>query len=161
MISQTGKISLRQNRGFTFIELALATIVILILVGLATPLFRKPFSDLQLKNTGQTIVRLIRYAQAKAIAERRYTRINFDLDQGTFWSTVKNEDSLGQFQRIEGKWGQVFKAPKGTSIYLERPLITFYPDGSCDQTEIKLSDGKGKDLSISIEKNIGYVNIQE
>lgn len=170
MILRIGKRSQQQkNNGFTFIELVLVTIIILVLVGLSAPLFRRPFSNIQLKNTCQELVQLMRYAQTKAIAERKFCRINFDFAKGSFWLTVQDEASAGGFARIKGRWGKRFNLPAGISIVpLEGALmgegvdyIVFYPDGSCDQTQIKISSNRGTSLTITTQKNVGHVKVEE
>ncbi|UCB56655.1 MAG: prepilin-type N-terminal cleavage/methylation domain-containing protein [Candidatus Omnitrophota bacterium] len=123
----------KNKSGFTFIELVLVTLIILIVAGLAAPLFRRPFSSIQLKNTSQGIVNLLRYAQARSIAEREIQRIDFDN----------------------------FKIPEGISISSESDFINFYPDGSADKTEIKVSDNKGKTFTITTQRNTGYVKVEE
>ena len=105
MILRIGQLSRGKNKGFTFIELVLVTIIILILVGFIPPLFRKSFSGIQLKETTQNLTQLMRYVQARAIAERKVCRINFDFEQGTFWA-----------EGIKGRWGKTFNVPLGISI---------------------------------------------
>jgi len=161
MILRIGKRNQLKNKGFTFIELALVAIIILVLVGLSTPLFRRPFSSIQLKNTCQNIVQLIRYIQAKAIAERKFCQINFDFEKGIFWLTMEDDTSPGEFKRIKGKWGATFKVPDGISINSDTSFITFYPDGSSDQARIRIFDSKGKAFTVITQKNFGYVKIEE
>lgn len=118
---------------FTLIELALVTVIILIIAGLSAPRLRRPFRSIQLKNTSQGIVNLLRYAQARSIAEREIQRIDFDN----------------------------FKIPGGISISSESDFINFYPDGSADKAEIKISDNKGKAFTVTIQRNTGYVRVEE
>lgn len=164
MMLRIGRPKTPKNRGFTFIELVLVSIIILVLVGLSTPLFRRSFSGVQLKQTCQNLTQLMRYLQAKAIAERNILRLNFDFAQGTFWPTVEDEESVGKFKRIKGRWGATVKAAEGVAIEaLEEisvsegvPYISFYPDGSSDKTKIKISDNKGKSFIITTQRIITY-----
>ena len=103
----------------------------------------------------------MRYVQAKAIAERKFCRINFDFGKGTFWPTVQDETSPTEFKKIKGRWGKTFRTPAGISINGESSSITFYPDGSSEKTEIKISNNEGKTFTITTQKNIGYVKIEE
>ena len=166
MILPIGKRSQPKNKGFTFIELVLVVIIILVLVGLSIPQFRRPFTSIQLRNTCQNLVQLMRYVQAKAIAERRFCRINFDFEKGTFWPTIEDDISPGKFKRINGKWGRTFKVPDGISIsgddsFVEASFVTFYPDGSSDKAKIEISDSKGKAFAITTQRAISYVEIEE
>ncbi len=147
--------------GFTFIELILVTTLLLILAGVSTPLFRKSLSGIQAKDTAQTLVQLMRYAQAKAIAERKLSQINFDFSEGSFWLTVQSEASPEEYIRPKGKWGAIVTAPEGISLEGETELIVFYPDGTSDKAEIKISDQKGASFAISTQRTIRYVELEE
>lgn len=161
MILAIGKRSQRNSKGFTFIELILVSIIILVLAGLSTPIFKSPFQTFRLKDTCQTIVQLMRYLQAKSIAERKPCRINFDLAQGSFWLTEQADTSPAEFKRIKGRWAKIFKAPAGISIESQNSVVTFYPDGSSDKAEIKVSCGRGEAFLISAGRNINYVSIED
>ncbi len=150
-----------RNKGFTFIELTLVAIIILILVGLSTPLFRKSFRSSLVNDTSQRLVQLMRYAQARAVAERELCRINFDFAKGTFWLSVQDQGVADGFKRIEAKWGKIIKVPKGISIKAKAPFITFYPDGNSDRTTIKISNSEGKTLAVTAKRHISYVQIKE
>lgn len=158
-----------EKAGFTFIELVLVTIIILVLVGLSTPLFRKPFRGIQLKNTCQDLVQLMRYAQARAVAERRFCRVNFNFDSNKFWLTIQSDSDPLEFKPLKERWGKTLRAPEGIfidgelegKIDDETSFITFYPDGSSDKAKIKISDNKGRTFSITTQRNIGYVKVEE
>ena len=150
---------------FTFIELILVTLIILIFAGLSSPLFRRPFTNIQLKSTSQHLVQLMRRLQAKAVAERQFCRLNFDFTKNIFWPSVKIDNSGGvSFAEIKEKWGKPFRVPQGlsiSSIDKDITFITFYPDGSTDQAEIKISDNKGRVFTVSTQKHIGYIKVEE
>jgi len=160
-MSRIGKRPLLKNKGFTFVELILVTVIILVLVGLSTPLFRKPFRNIQLKNTCRNLVQLMRYGQAKTIAERRLSRVNLDVGKGIFWLTVQDDTSPAEFKRIKERRGRTFKIPDNISIDSEISFITFYPDGSSDKAEIKISDNKGKAFIITTQRAIRYAEVEE
>lgn len=150
-----------ERAGFTFIELVLVTVIILILVGLSTPLFKRPFSSIQLRNTCQDLVQLMRYVQTKSIAERKFCRINFDFEKGIFWPTVQDDTQPEKFVKIKGSQGMPFKVPLGISIEGESSFIAFYPDGTSDKADIKISDTRGKTFTVTTQRNTGYVKIEE
>lgn len=161
MILPIGKRPQFKSRAFTFIELILVAALILVLVGASVPLFRKSFSGIQAKDTSQNVVQLMRYAQAKAIAERKLSRVNFDFIEGAFWLSVQDEASPQEFKRLKGKWGLTFKAPEGISIEGEASFITFYPDGTSDKTKIEISDNKASSFTITTQRTIKYVEVEE
>jgi len=147
--------------GFTFIELILVAALILVLVGISVPLFRRSFSGIQAKDASQNVVQLMRYAQAKAIAERKLCRVNFDFIERAFWLSVQDETSPQEFKRLKGKWGLTFKAPEGISIEGEASFVAFYPDGTSDKAKIKISDNKAATFTIITRRTIKYVQAEE
>lgn len=169
MMSSIGRPKILENKGLTFIELILVAIIIFVLVGLSTPLFKTSFSGIQLKKTCQELIQLMRYAQAKSIAERGITRINLDFDKGTFWLSVQEDSASGKFKRLGGRWGKVFTIAQAITIEpvgdlpedQEMPCISFYPDGTSDKAKIKISDKKGKAFIITTQRTISYAEIEE
>ncbi len=161
MILRIGKSSRSRNKGFVLIELVLVAAIILVLAGLAIPLFGSPFRDIQLKDTSQNLVQLMRYVQAKAIAERKFCRINFDFAKGIFWPTVESDTHSGEFSRIKGKRGKAHNLAPDISIAGKSAFVTFYPDGSSDQAKIEISHSRGKAFTITTPRYIGDVKIEE
>lgn len=147
--------------GFTFIELVLVSIIIMVLVGLSAPVFKKPFNKIQLKNTSQDIAQLMRYLQTKAIAERRLYRINFDYQENIFWPTAQSQLHPADFEKMKERQGKTKRLADGLSLEGETSFITFYPDGSSDKAKIVISDTSGESLSICTQKHIGYVKVEE
>ena len=60
-----------KHRGFTLIELTLVTAIILALIGLSIPLFKKTFTNLSAKDAVFNISKLVSYAQEKAVIDRK------------------------------------------------------------------------------------------
>ena len=152
-----GSLKARRNRGFTLLELVLAVIVILILVNAATPTFRRPFERLQLRRDAQTLAQLMRYVQARAIAERTPHQINFDFSAKAYWAS-KGEAA------IDGRWGKTFKLPPTIKIAgnldVDRSFITFYPNANVDQAVIALTNEHGESFNVIAQRKIGYVEIK-
>jgi Tfp pilus assembly protein FimT len=150
-----------RNKAFTFIELVLVTTIILVLIGLVVPAFRKSFYDIKLRDACQTMVQLMRYAQTQAIAERKFCKINFDFERGTYQLTVADDNLPDEFKNITGRWGNIFTVPEGISINGELPFIIFYPDGNLDKTKIVISDNEAKTFTINVQRNIHCVQTEE
>ncbi len=162
MILKVGKHSHLKNKGFTLIEIVLVSIIIVILVGVSSPVFRNSFSGIQAKDACQNLVYLMRYLQAKSIAERVFSRVNFDFKEGLFWASLEKKDQPGEFERLKGKWGKAYKIPQGISLSLEaedEPVIEFYPDGSSSSVKIKISDNKAAAFSINTQRTIRYEQV--
>lgn len=150
-----------QHKGFTLVELVLVTMIILVLAGLSTPLFRGPFRNIQLKNTCGKVQQLIRYLRARSIAERTICRMNFDFEQGLIWPTEEDETAAGEFKRIKKSWARTYQIAEGISIQGETNFITFYPDGKTEQVQITLSDSQGKTYTLTTQKGMGFVKIEQ
>lgn len=161
MMLQIGKKRQRSNSGFTLIELLLIVITISVLAGLTAPLLRGSYSRAELKKHSQQIVSLMRYLQNKAIAERKICRLDFDLEKKTFWAREKEPFSQDDFARIEDRWGRTFKLAPDTIIEIQKPFVTFYPNGSSDERRITLTNKRGESFSITTQKKIGYIKIEE
>ena len=154
MISPIGKQSRRNEfglTGFTLIELALVTLLILILIGLSTPPFRRTFSNLSLKNSAYNISNLINYGQEKAIIERKNFKLNFDIQSSRYWLSEWN-DSIEppDYTRLSGRFGRTFTLPQGLSFKISRTELILYPDGHSDEMNIDIFNTKGEGYRLVI-----------
>jgi len=148
------------QKGFTLVELILVILLVSVIVGISTPLFRRTFSGLELKNSSHNIVKLINYVQEMSIIDKLSYKINFAFDQGTFWITRRGEDTE-IFEKLVGKYGRIFSLPRGISISGEKQAITFYPDGRCDGGELTLSEKNGQTLVLSVKGFGSRVEVKE
>jgi Tfp pilus assembly protein FimT len=151
-MSRIGKKS--QRSSFTLIELVLVILLISILTAISTPLFRRTFSDLIIKNAAFDLAKMVNYAQEMAIIEKVAYKMNFDFEGGKYWLTrygpVEGPDgpSTGpdgsRYGKIEGRYGRDYFLPRGLGLSCDKEGIVFYPDGRSDEAEIKISDEKGE-----------------
>ena len=128
-----------RNSGFTLIELTLVTFLILTLVGLSVPLFRKTFSDLSAKDTSFSISKLINYAQEMAVLEKKSYKINFDFKKGTY--QLFEIDALKKppaYKKAQGRFGKLLRTPQGVSLKGKKSGMVFYPDGHCDELKVDI-----------------------
>ena len=170
MISLTGKrpnLARSKRPGFTFIELMLVAILIGVIVGISTPIFRRTFGHLQLDNTSHNIAKLMRYAQQRAIVERLAHRLKFDPERSAYWLEVENvgEGPLPArkgFTSIKGRFGKRYSIPGGISVNFREEVsaITFYPDGQVDKVALYVSDQR-KTYTLITERRIGRVKLLE
>ncbi|MCK4462842.1 MAG: prepilin-type N-terminal cleavage/methylation domain-containing protein [Candidatus Omnitrophica bacterium] len=148
--------------GFTLIELVLVILLISILVALSTPLFRRTFSDLELRNTAFNITKLINYAQEMAIIERTNYKLNFDFKKGKYHLTylVATEDTP-VYEKIEGRHGKTFLVPRGLTLEGKKDEIIFYPDGRSDKVKLNLIDKNGKGYLLRVKGFGRHVEMEE
>ena len=158
MISPIGR---RPNRpGFTLIELILSSVIIAVLVGVATPLFRKTFTDLELKNMCFNVSKLIGYAQEKAVLENTQYKLVIDKEGAKYYIVKSDPSAPGGQRRLEERYGRTFLLPRGYELKSDKAQIVFYPDGHSDKAAIYFS-GKNKSIGLKVKGNLGYVDIEE
>ena len=120
------------------------TLIISILIGLSTPIFRGTFSDLTLKDSSYNISQSMNYGQEKAIIERRNYKMTFDFQNGRYRLLAIDESmEPSAYKRIEGRFGRAFTLPRGVSFRGPKNEVAFYPDGHSDEGYIDVLNAKG------------------
>ena|SRR3989338_259088 len=151
----------RLSSGFTLIELLFVIVIIAITLGVSNPLLRGTFDDLKLKTASQDLAGLIRYAQEQAIVKNTIICLNIDSEDKSYWLSQKNkneekdEEETYSEERLAGRFGRTFYLSEGLAIDSLKEGIDFQPDGQPDQAVIKLSNAKGKAITISLTPNVG------
>ncbi|PIU41217.1 MAG: hypothetical protein COS99_06695 [Candidatus Omnitrophica bacterium CG07_land_8_20_14_0_80_42_15] len=145
--------------GFTLIELALVALIIVVLVGISTPLFRKTFSDIELDEASYNIAKFMNYAQAKAVAEIVTTKIYFDFEKNIYWLTENNDPSKPDyFTRVTGRLGRVFSTPRGIDLEGAASTLVFYPSGRSEDFKISLKNQNGRVKLVRVKEETGQAN---
>ena len=153
--------------GFTLIELLIVSVIILALLSFSMPLFRKTFTDLELKEAASNISKLMGLAQQRAIIERWPYRLLFDFEKKWYrLSRVEGEGQNIKFIDLTDSFGRRFKIPEDISIKGNAKEVTFYPDGSCsapgatlDVIELELTNKNENTIEISVIEATGNVVI--
>ena len=108
-------LKMKSLRGFTLIELTLVTLLVLILAGLSTPLFKKTLSDLSARNTSFSICKLINYAQEMAVLERKNYKITFDFKKGRYQLLeLSSSTKPPAYVKVTGRFGKHFGLEQGS-----------------------------------------------
>lgn len=150
--------NLKNNSGFTLLELTIVVIIVAILGALSLPIFKNSLFNIQLSNTAHNLSHLMRYAQERSIVERINYQLNFDPQLISFWLTKEPNPLMGgAYSRLSGKIGKITILPQGIKIETEKYLVNFYPDGKIDKTLIYISDDKGRYFTITTQEQTGYV----
>lgn len=137
---------LRRNPGFTLIELTLVTLLLLVIVGISVPVFKKTFQSLSAKDTSFNISKLINYAQEMAVLERKNFKIMFDFKKGSYQLfEIVPKANQPSVKKIQSRFGKLFTIPKDLTLRGEKKEVIFYPDGHCDDLTIYV-----------VSKKIGY-----
>lgn len=152
---------MRRQNAFTLIELTLVTIILLTLVGLSIPLFKRTFSDLSAKNTAFNISKLINYAQESAVIARKNFKLVFNLEKGSY-QLFEVDASVNPplLKKIRSRYGRLFSLPKELKFSGNRKEFVFYPDGHCDEIKINVL-AKNRGYCVSVKRFGNMVGIQE
>lgn len=153
----SGNLKIKSLKGFTFIEILLVVVLLSIVAVLAAPNFSNTYYNFLLSDTSHNLTYLMRYAQARAIAERTIFRLNFDTENSKYWLTKETNPEEEQFKNVEGKLGRIFKISEQLKLECDLDAINFYPDGRIDKTNIYLNNKNEKFFTISTEAQSGYV----
>jgi len=153
-----------RSRAFTLIELTLVTVIILALLSLSIPLFRRTFRDLSAKDAAFNISKLAGYAQEKAVIDRNNYKIVFDFNRRQYQLLEAGQSAQGlAYKKMTSRFGRLFKLPQGLSFYdpktglREKPNeeyrkeSIFYPDGRCGELSIEIVDNKGTGYAITLK----------
>lgn len=145
--------------GYTLIELILLTVIIAILVGISTPLFRKTYSNLELRDASYNLARLISFAQEKSIIEGTSYKFLLDTDESRYYLLRLDPKTKGKYIRLKERYGKTFSLPRGIKLRADKKEVIFYPDGHSQKATITFL-GKTRRLRLKIKGNLGYVEIE-
>jgi len=135
-----------KKSGFTLIELVLVILLVSIITALSTPLFRRTFSDLTIKNASFDMGKMINYTQEMAIIDRVMYKLNLNFEKESYWITKETHSEEGVvYKRIKGRFGKIFILPRRFSLRSNKKEIVFYPDGRSDEAKIWIRDEESRE----------------
>ena len=144
MRSTTG---LKNNRGFTLLELILVMAIISIAVGMAIPSLHGFAQGRRAGNCAEEILALAHWARTQAVVRGKPYRLNLDPAAGTFWLTVQEDD--GTIQPLGEEFGRTFTVPEGVRLdwdatpQADGTYVQFLPTGRCDPATIHVTAPDG------------------
>jgi len=121
------------------------------------PLFRKQFSDLELRNASYNIAKLISFAQQKAVGESKFYKLNFDYSKGSYALSVG--EKLGKFEKLKTRYGKVYSLPANVSASGKENSFIFYPNGTSDKIELIIR-GQRSGFKLKSKGRLGHVKIE-
>lgn len=147
-----------RNRSFTLLELLIVFGIIAALVAIATPLFRRTFTSLELQEAAENLNKLIAFAQQEAIVNRAPHKLSFDFEKGTY-RLLKGVAAEGQtgYVQLKDRYGREFRMPQGIDLEGTVSEIIFYPDGHSDKVEIRLISKNGDAVRMATTGVLGNV----
>jgi len=146
------------------IELILVILLVAIIAGLSSPVFRNSFTSLELKDACFNIAKLANYAQEMAIVERASYKLSLDAQTGKFWLSRSDLLNPGaSYQKVKGSYGESFSLPRGISFAVGNELVElfFYPDGRLQpEKQVKISAVNGESRLINFKSLGSQVEIK-
>ncbi|MFH0840242.1 MAG: prepilin-type N-terminal cleavage/methylation domain-containing protein [Candidatus Omnitrophota bacterium] len=151
------------KRGFTLIELLIVASLILVLVVVSTPLFRTAYSNLELKDSAYNIGKMMRYAEVSAVMEERAYKMVLNFENRAYWLLRENQkDSKGDFEKVEGRFGEKFFLPKNLSLSGDKSELIFLPNGRSTKATVSVIDKtKKKGFDIKTTGRSGQIEISD
>ncbi len=133
--------NLNHPTGFTLIELLLVISLIVLLSGVAYPVFKNNFEGLQLLSFTKRLQGLFIYLQEQAIVERKTIYLTFSQENKEYWSRINGEDNRQK----------TYSVPENIRIDSQEKQIAFYPDGSIDKVRINIRSSNNRTACIITE----------
>jgi hypothetical protein len=138
--------------GLTLIELTLVAFLLLTIIGLSIPLFRKTFSNFSAQDASFNMSKLINYAQQMAVLERKDFKIVFDFEKGSYQLfEIDNLSKEPVYRKAKGRFGKLFVVPQGLKLTGDKNTMIFYPDGHCDDIKVNML-AKGGGHSVIVKR---------
>ena len=143
-----------KDGGFTLLELILVMVIISTLLAIASPSLRGFFASRKINDAASNILSLIKLARTQAISEGRIYRLNFNVDESSYWLTAVEK---GVYQSLNNEMGRTYHLPDDTSMKFDKEesidsnehYIDFYPEGRVEPGMIKLTDRRGEVIEIT------------
>ncbi len=139
--------------GFTLLELILVMVILSTVLAMAGPSLRGFFASRKTNDTAAQILAFTQYARSQAISEGIRYRLNFDVDERSYWLTAWQS---GAFRKLEIEFGQIFTLPKDIDIELENLdeedrdiFLEFTPQGTVTAGTIRLIDRSGRAMEVT------------
>ncbi len=128
-------------------------VILSTVLALAGPSLRGFFASRKTNDTAAQILAFTQYARSQAISEGITYRLNFDVQERTYWLTARQS---GAFQRLKSEFGQVFTLPKDIEMELEDleeedtdVFLRFTPQGTVTAGTVRLIDRSGRALEVT------------
>lgn len=158
--ARTGEARPNRQGGFTLLELTLVAVIILILVCISVPLFKRTYQDLRLTSSAKEIASVMQFCRERAVFERKNFRFKVDPDKKAYQLFAEDEDK-GKFLPLRSRWGRAFKIPDGIDIETDQDTVDFFPDGTASPASLYLTNKESQVFTILIEQDTGLVRVYD
>lgn len=173
MTARSEIVTVRDNKGFTLIELAVVILVLGLFVAFALPKF-DDISDVNLKSTARNLSTTARYLYSEAAFKKNIYKLVFDTNNNEYWVEVlegnEYEVSTDPYLRKKKITGNVFLK----DIITERTLgkkqsdnpdnheyILFLPTGYVEPAVIHIESSNGDEYTLATNPYTGTMKIYD
>ncbi|MBI3303659.1 MAG: prepilin-type N-terminal cleavage/methylation domain-containing protein [Deltaproteobacteria bacterium] len=159
-------------KGFTLLELSVVLFIIGLLVAVAFPRLGD-LGGARLDSSARRLAALARYLNGEAAFSSQLYRLNYDLDQRTYWVTVLTaHNGTAEFMADPSPLSRPVQLPPSiTFADVQAPSIGrvstgrvythFYPHGYADPTVIHLRDQHSRIVTVTIPPLTGEARVYE
>ena len=148
----------RQARGFTLIELVLVMVLLATILAIGMPAMSGFWTRSRSRDAATQLLAMTQYARARAAADVRPFRLNFNLQNNSYWVTA-GDPATNEYSEIASEMGRPIMLPEGMRLELLRQsagraqqgesVIDFYPNGRADVATLRLTDVRGDVITIA------------
>jgi general secretion pathway protein H len=164
----TRRVMLRENKGFTLIELTVVVVLIGIILTLTVPRFQTAIMTDDLKATTRKMVGMIKGLRDEAIREQRVYFLHFDLESNRFWidSTGMTEEERARAaekaytlpERVQVL--DIWSSSKGKKM-TGQTAIRFSKKGYVQPSAIHLGADDGREFTLVLSPFLGRVEVYD
>jgi prepilin-type N-terminal cleavage/methylation domain-containing protein len=153
--------------GFTLVEMMLVFLLIGIMVSVAIPRWREVYSETSIHESSKMIAALVHFARERSVLEHRNYRLVLDRRGNTYWLEKQTKfaqsgaETYGVVKDILTKRFQLPEHFYFAELTLNgqkaqsSSFVTFYPDGTSDESQITLANESGEKWRIRIPDRFG------
>jgi prepilin-type N-terminal cleavage/methylation domain-containing protein len=160
----------RDSSGFTLLEVTLVLVILSIAIGVVVPRLRDT-NRARLESHVRKLAVMVRYLRHEAILTGRTYRLNYSIDEASYWVTSGDgADEASEFVPEEGVLGKpvVFPEPIGFADLVLPDTFgevmegfgytDFYPDGYIDLTLLHVGSGEEM-FTIFVDSLTGHITV--
>ncbi len=137
----------------TLLELILVMMILSTVLAMAAPSLRGFFISRRGDDAAAQILAMTQYARSQAVSEGINYRLNFDVQERTYWLTAQK---AGAYEPLETEFGRTFAISKDLVLEMEdivrenrETYLEFSPYGTVTAATIRLIDRQGRALEIA------------
>ena len=142
----------KSRSGFTLLEMVLVLLILTIVVAMAAPSLRGFWHGSRIKDAGDQIMAVTRFARTQAISDGTVYRLNIAPDGDGYWLTMQSAEG---FTQLPSEFGRQYDLPDDARIQLMKldgsgaDHVDFFPNGRTEASSIKLSASGQNDIVLT------------